>query len=287
MLAHITDDLQMLARHTLSYLGDLQSKKIVIDGETFTCLTGGNGPVLLFLHGLAGSKTQWRTVMQQLARDYHVIAVDIPGFCMQQLSAPHYRNVRDMLAWLQRFTDAMELTEYHLMAACSGAVIGFQHALQRPDCVTSFTAVGLPDFQNRANLQDMLEDFLVSVPEDIDHLLQRLFYRAPAIPGVIKRYYLHEARKLQPDTRKRLEDLINTLPVLVPKLRTLTLPVALISGTVDPFSTPESLHFAQNSLGGPTRLYTIPQCGHLPYLEKPDQLVKHFHEFQEARQAMS
>jgi pimeloyl-ACP methyl ester carboxylesterase len=40
----------------------------------------GEGPPLLLLHSLGGSLVQWSPVMDQLAAEHEVIAVDMPGF---------------------------------------------------------------------------------------------------------------------------------------------------------------------------------------------------------------
>src|SRR3954469_19257476 len=40
----------------------------------------GHGPPLLLLHSLGGSLIQWSPVMDRLAAEHEVIAVDMPGF---------------------------------------------------------------------------------------------------------------------------------------------------------------------------------------------------------------
>src|SRR4051812_50055379 len=40
----------------------------------------GEGPPLLLLHSLGGSLIQWSPVMDRLAAEHEVIAVDMPGF---------------------------------------------------------------------------------------------------------------------------------------------------------------------------------------------------------------
>lgn len=39
----------------------------------------GSGPTLLFLHGAGGATHSWRDILPDLANDYHVIAIDLPG----------------------------------------------------------------------------------------------------------------------------------------------------------------------------------------------------------------
>jgi pimeloyl-ACP methyl ester carboxylesterase len=54
----------------------------VFDSEVLTVQAGqANAQTLLLVHGLGNNGfTDWLTVMPQLARQYHVIALDLPGF---------------------------------------------------------------------------------------------------------------------------------------------------------------------------------------------------------------
>ena len=39
----------------------------------------GNGEPILLIHGFCGSSDYWSNVIQELARTYRVIALDLPG----------------------------------------------------------------------------------------------------------------------------------------------------------------------------------------------------------------
>ena len=43
-------------------------------------MRAGEGPPLLLLHSLGGSLIQWSPVMDLLAAEHEVVAVDMPGF---------------------------------------------------------------------------------------------------------------------------------------------------------------------------------------------------------------
>src|SRR5690606_33591273 len=40
----------------------------------------GSGPTVLLVHGFAGSKENWLMLMPELPKDWHVLAVDLPGW---------------------------------------------------------------------------------------------------------------------------------------------------------------------------------------------------------------
>ena len=51
-----------------------------IGGPVFVADYGGNGPLCVLLHGLGGSHLNWMSVGPELARSFHVLAPDLPGF---------------------------------------------------------------------------------------------------------------------------------------------------------------------------------------------------------------
>ena len=52
---------------------------ITLHGQELAVRTGGDGPVILLVHGMAGSSAMWRDVMPGLAKHFTVIAPDLPG----------------------------------------------------------------------------------------------------------------------------------------------------------------------------------------------------------------
>jgi pimeloyl-ACP methyl ester carboxylesterase len=50
-----------------------------IHGHDMAFRTGGSGPVMLLVHGMAGSSSTWSDVMPALAEHFTVVAPDLPG----------------------------------------------------------------------------------------------------------------------------------------------------------------------------------------------------------------
>jgi len=74
-----------VAAHRLTARGpDPQppGKIIDLDGERIHFVEAGiaGAPAILLIHGFCGSTFSWRDVVPLLARHYHVVALDLPGF---------------------------------------------------------------------------------------------------------------------------------------------------------------------------------------------------------------
>jgi pimeloyl-ACP methyl ester carboxylesterase len=57
----------------------MKRREITLHGHRVACRTAGKGPVLLLVHGMAGSSMAWRHVMPVLARRFTVLAPDLLG----------------------------------------------------------------------------------------------------------------------------------------------------------------------------------------------------------------
>jgi pimeloyl-ACP methyl ester carboxylesterase len=58
---------------------EMQVRVAMVHGRSISYAEAGRGPVLLLVHGIAGSRESWREVIEPLARHHTVIAPDFPG----------------------------------------------------------------------------------------------------------------------------------------------------------------------------------------------------------------
>jgi pimeloyl-ACP methyl ester carboxylesterase len=54
-------------------------ERIALHGHDVTYRTGGEGPVIVLVHGMAGSSAMWQDVLPGLAEHFTVVAPDLPG----------------------------------------------------------------------------------------------------------------------------------------------------------------------------------------------------------------
>lgn len=96
-------------------------------------------PVLLMLHGFAGSSFMFRDLIAQLADRYHLIAPDLPAFGFTESPARgDYAYTFDQLAeTIDQFTEALGLDAYALLVHDYGAPVGWRLALAHPQRVTA------------------------------------------------------------------------------------------------------------------------------------------------------
>ncbi|KDN47774.1 hypothetical protein RSAG8_03194, partial [Rhizoctonia solani AG-8 WAC10335] len=121
---------------------------IVADGmNVFYRQAGTAGhPVILLLHGGIASSFQFRALMPLLAREFHVIAPDLPGHGftspVQARTKPYSYTFSSLAHTLIAFVDALKLTSYALYMFDFGAAVGYRLALAHPERVTAIIAQG-------------------------------------------------------------------------------------------------------------------------------------------------
>lgn len=117
---------------------------LAVDGVDLFYREAGSpdAPTLLLLHGFGASSYMFRDLMPQLARHYHVIAPDLPGFGQTSvLPEVSFEYTFDRLASvIDAFTVAKGLDRYALYVFDYGAPVGWRLAVNRPEKITAIVS---------------------------------------------------------------------------------------------------------------------------------------------------
>ena len=111
----------------------------------------GDAPPVLLVHGLGENGWRdWREVIPELAADYRVLAIDLPGFGASStvsrevpLSPASYSR---LLSWLRA---ELELDELHLVGHSMGGAVALYHAADQPEGLASLTLVDVAGILQR------------------------------------------------------------------------------------------------------------------------------------------
>ena len=105
-----------------------------VDGRSMTYLEAGNGEPLIVLHGVPGLAANLHAVHAELAKTYHVIAPELPGF--GAASGAGIESVRDLGALIGRFAAVLGLQSYAVLGTTIGGYAGLWLAIDHPEAVT-------------------------------------------------------------------------------------------------------------------------------------------------------
>ncbi|EKE78036.1 alpha/beta fold hydrolase, partial [Idiomarina xiamenensis] len=99
-------------------------------------------PTVLMLHGFAASSFMWREVIDALANDYHVIALDLPGFGFTEAPTKDqydytFANITDTV---DEFLQQQGINRFALLVHDYGAPVGWRLALKHPEQVSAIVS---------------------------------------------------------------------------------------------------------------------------------------------------
>jgi pimeloyl-ACP methyl ester carboxylesterase len=118
----------------------VSSKSVTLHGRETTYLGGGNGPVLLLIHGMAGSCENWRDVVEPLARHHTVIASDLPGHGVST-GGPGDYSLGNLASGLRDLLLVLGHDRATLVGHSLGGGIAMQFAYQFPEMVERLVLV--------------------------------------------------------------------------------------------------------------------------------------------------
>ncbi len=276
-----------------------------IDGVQMHYVLGGSGKqVIVLLHGWPEDWYEWRDVMPDLARDYTVAAVDLPGLGDSRGSPPAY-DAKTLATFVHRLVvDHLGFRHVHLVGHDFGAGVAFAYAAFFRDAASTLTMMEFPlpgpgtdEQQLRAQLwwfgfhdvaqlpEEMVQgrqltylswfyDNLVSPSNRIDATAVTEYVRTYCIPSV-----LHGGFQLY---RELPADASENSSVTANKL---TLPILLMSAVrgSDPAAEKAQLiATVQPMASGPISAELVPDSGHFVAEENPQFVVAQLGSFIDA-----
>jgi pimeloyl-ACP methyl ester carboxylesterase len=110
----------------------MEHKTMSLHGRAVTYAEAGSGPVLLLIHGIAGTYENWEAVIEPLARHHTVLAPDLPGHGTSAPGAGDY-SLGALAAGLRDLLVALGHDRATLVGHSLGGGIAMQFSYQFPE----------------------------------------------------------------------------------------------------------------------------------------------------------
>lgn len=257
-----------------------------IDGHRVRYLAGGNGPPIVFLHGLMGYSISWSEVLPLFAERKTVYAPDMLNLGYSERAAVD-PGLEPMARRMLAFMDAVGVARATLIGSSHGGTIATKMAAIAADRVASLVLVSPAhpwSERNRWQIRLMCTRaghplgrlFAVLPFPGIAFGMWRLYGNVKKMPrGTISGYSkpLRDRRTMRylVDLSRKWNQDFETLRREVNNLA--RIPTQLIWGDQDRIVPLRSAIELQQRLPA-WRLSVIDGCGHLPYEEEPERFVQ-------------
>lgn len=110
------------------------SADVEVDGATIHYAKAGRGEAVLLCHGIPLSMASWQDLFFLLARDYRVVALDMPGYGRSSKS-PGDQSLEGIGARIAGFCAALGIKRVHAVGSSFGAAVAISLALSNPRLV--------------------------------------------------------------------------------------------------------------------------------------------------------
>jgi 4,5:9,10-diseco-3-hydroxy-5,9,17-trioxoandrosta-1(10),2-diene-4-oate hydrolase len=269
--------------------GAIVEERTVVGGRAARYLTAGEGPPLVLLHALGENALDWSWVLPALARGRRVYAPDLPGITGDGGGVADF-SPGSFALFLAGFLDALGIERAAIAGNSLGGLVALRLALSDPARVSALCLVdsaGLGrtvTYALRAPTLPGYGEVAIAWTKTPPGAAGRAWMRANLLfahPHLVPAGWLAEQRSL---ARRPgfLEAALAALraqispggqrEVLLEDLPSLTMPTLVVWGARDRVFPRRQAQSAADRLKEGS-LAVLPDCGHLPQVERPDRFA--------------
>ena len=245
-------------------------------------LRKGSGTPVVLVHGLGSRWECYEPVIDILAEQHDVIAVDLPGFGDTPLASGVEPGARGYARWLTDFLAELEVSDPHVVGNSMGGGVALEMGRAGAAArVTAFSPIGFWEMPGRIWTQALLTG-LRQGGQLAEPVLARLV-QVPALKAVLVSSMMNPRRVSPDDALRHADGLIRAegFPAARNSFSHYTLreddaqgsltdiPVTIAWGTRDVVLTHRTQSARARRFMPFARHVDLPRCGHVPFSDDP------------------
>ncbi len=249
-------------------------------------------PVMVFVHGWAGSARYWQKTATALASKFDCLLYDLRGFGRSEnsLTANSSYQLETYAQDLFLLLEALGLSKVYLHAHSMGASIGALFLAEYPEKVTKaiLTCNGIFEYNKAAFAA------FYFFGKYVVKFRYKWFLNIPLADRLFMSRFLHRSISIE-EYKPFLEDFLiadaeaalgtiytsvsqKATEIMPEKFAQISVPTLLISGEKDQIIPPK-LGRSAAALNDKIEYVEIAKTGHFPMLEDPETYLKHIEQF--------
>ena len=248
---------------------EFAAQTVVVNGASVAMRRGGRGEPVLFLHGADGLP-DWPQFLDTLAQTFEVIVPDLPGF--GQSAAPEFvDDISDVAYLLMDLVEQLGLTSVRIIGHSLGGWAALEMAVRSCARIHSLTLIAPAGIHVKGSPK---ADIYMIDPDE----QARLAYADPELGA--------QAAERVTITKHQEQAILNRIasarlgwnprlynPRLSRWLHRVSVPVLILWGDTDRIIPPVYGETFAAFMPG-AKLVTIARAGHLPHVEKRDEVTR-------------
>lgn len=268
-------------------MAGFSSRQVQVGDFNIHYYEGGpqDAPTVLLIHGFGADKDNWLQFSRDLTRNYHVIALDLPGFGDSSKNPDADYALNAQTERLAAFVKQLGLSQLNLVGNSMGGEIAALYAARYPQQVRSlalFANAGITS-PKPSELQQILargepNPLLVSNAADFSRLMAFVFVTPPPMPESLKQHFAERSIANHDLNQKIFNQLIGNPVQLEAELSNIQAPTLLLWGDQDRLLDVSSIEVMKPLLKQPS-VVIMQACGHAPMIERPEETLMHYQAF--------
>jgi pimeloyl-ACP methyl ester carboxylesterase len=142
-MAHTSHQIPGAAGSLATLPPGFSSGEVQVNGTALHYVRGGDGPVIILLHGFPQDWTEYRSIMPRLAGQFTVVSVDLPGIGRSKSSATGY-DTAHMSADIHALAAGLNLDRPYLVGHDLGGLTAYAYLRQFPDDLRGVMILDVP-----------------------------------------------------------------------------------------------------------------------------------------------
>jgi len=207
--------------------GGIHSHYVQVGGYRVHYYEGGDGPPVVFVHGLGAESLNWVPAMLDMRHQYHVYAIDLLGHGDSEKPDIAY-SIEQQSEMLHQFLATQNIKSADVVGVSMGGWVALKLAVDHPDVVNRLVVADSAGLKFQTNLT--VKNFLPATAEEFNTFMTMLTPRQYPAPYPLRRAFLNRVAEHAWITRRIFSSFLTYQDVLDGRLQQVKAPVLVIWG---------------------------------------------------------
>jgi pimeloyl-ACP methyl ester carboxylesterase len=215
------------AGHFALWRGGIHSRYTQVGGYRIHYYEGGEGPPLVFVHGLGAESLNWVPAMLDMRGQLHVYALDLLGHGESQKPDIAY-SIEQQSEMLRQFLATQNIRSADVVGVSMGGWVALKLAIEHPEVVNRLVVADAAGLKFQTNIT--VKNFLPATPEEFNAFMAMLTPRQYSAPYPVRRDFLNQVKEHAWITRRIFDSFLTYQDALDGKLGAVRSPALVIWG---------------------------------------------------------
>jgi pimeloyl-ACP methyl ester carboxylesterase len=255
----------------------LEKKTVVVNGyivNFYVSKATNDKPKFVLLHGMGDDKNSFLQTAKFLSEDYHLILPDLAGHGENERKQGLDYSIDGQATFLKSFLNQINVSKFNLIGNSMGGHTSAAYAVKYPNDINNLilldaAGIKIDDHIVYGGFGKEIEN-----KEELDAVLQRVFYKIPDLPGPIADYMIETVNNSKDFVDDTLIPAIKNGKYfnLKDEVQSIKAPTLVLQGKHDEVVRFNVAEYYRDHIPNAT-LVVIQNASHSPQLEVPEAVA--------------